>query len=140
MVSHQPMLTLQCLAQAMQGQRAGLLGSCMVSRMEEQGGHLICYLTLKPSTSMTKQQARKRSSSSGLGLSSPVPKSSNSRMADSCRLICRADTRPLSSATCRGVRNDGAWERPGCTGVCQRASMALFGAALGEGKKQHGVS
>ncbi len=56
-------------------------------------------LTLKPRTSMTKQQARRRSSSRGLGLSSPVPRSSNSRIAESCRLICRADTRPLSSAT-----------------------------------------
>ena len=37
-------------------------------------------LALKPRTSMTRQQARRRSSSSGLGLSSPVPRSSNSRM------------------------------------------------------------
>ena len=57
--------------------------------------------TLKPRTSMTKQQARRRSSSSGLGLSSPVPSSSNLRIADSCRLICSALTRPLSSATWR---------------------------------------
>ena len=62
-------------------------------------GRLIERLALKPRTSMTRQQARRRSSRSGLGLSSPVPRSSNSRMADSCRLICSAATRPLSSAT-----------------------------------------
>ena len=73
------------------GMRRGIPANvAMKGAANEPHEHQGAAGTLKPRTSMTEQQARRRSSSSGLGASSPVPSSSNSRIALSCRLIWSA--------------------------------------------------